>query len=588
MSALVKCTVLLFFLGLAAGEIKNKGWWKNTVFYQVYPRSFKDSNGDGIGDLQGITDKLQHFKDSGIGAIWLSPIFTSPMIDFGYDISDFKDIDPAFGSMADLEIMTKKAKELGIKVVLDLVPNHSSDKHFWFQQSVKGIGKYKDYYMWHEGRSNNAEPPNNWISVFSGPAWTYNPDRKMWYFHQFDYRQPDLNYTNPNVRQEMEDVIKFWLSKGIDGFRIDAIPHVYERDDLPDEPLLISGTPQNYPDLDHIYTKDDPRTYELIKSWRTLMDKWSDEHNEDEKVILTEAYTALENTTKYYQYGSNVPFNFNFIMSIDNKSSPNDFKKNIEEWMNHMPKGEVANWVVGNHDRSRVASRYPGRADQMIMLTMLLPGIAVTYNGEEIAMEDKTDISWAETQDPQACNTDPEHYQSRSRDINRTPFQWDDTKNAGFSDADETWLPVHSNYKTLNLKKQMSETGSHYQLYKNLTWMRTTDTLRNGGLKIDILNDDKVLAVVREAAKHNVILLINFSDDQSQKVDVTAYAKGKSNVTISLASHGSEIVWGTMVEAKEIHLQAKASIIIEATGAAITMSLNVILSAVLLVIVKLI
>lgn len=513
----------LLVLSLASAEIKNKGWWKNAVFYQIYPRSFKDSDGDGIGDLKGITSKLGHFYQSGVDGVWLSPIFASPMVDFGYDISDFKAISPEFGTMADFEQLVQRAKDLGLKVILDLVPNHTSDKHEWFQKALAGVPKYKNYYIWKQGRRNDSvTPPNNWISLFSGPAWTYNATLKQWYLHQFEYRQPDLNYSNPDVRAEMEDVIRFWLSKGVDGFRVDAVPHLFEDDRFPDEPRTYDPTASNrdYTYLSHIYTKDDPRTYELVRSWRKVLDDYADANDEEEKIMMTEAYTTLENTTRYYQYGSQVPFNFKLITDVNHTSNASDFKRVIEAWVAQTPKNGSANWVLGNHDRSRTPSRYPNREIQMTMLPMILPGIAVTYYGEEIGMVDKKDISWEDTQDPQACNAGKDKYQSRSRDPNRTPFQWNGGKNAGFSNGNRTWIPVHDNYKTLNLANQInSKVQTLYNIYKTLINLRKSSVaLQEGNLKITVVNETygfcpgcQMLVVTREAPGETVMLIMNFS-----------------------------------------------------------------------------
>nr|XP_050856116.1 maltase 1-like [Vespula vulgaris] len=520
--ALCLCT-FFFATGLVNGEIKNKGWWKNAVFYQIYPRSFMDSDDDGIGDLKGISSKLEHFVDAGIQGIWLSPIYASPMIDFGYDISDFKAIHPEFGTMQDFEILVAQSKRHGLKIILDLVPNHTSDKHEWFQKYLAGEKKYKDYYIWKKGRKDDGvTPPNNWISLFSGPAWTYNATLKEWYFHQFEYRQPDLNYSNPEVRAEMEDVIRFWLRKGVDGFRIDAVPHLFERDDLRDEPRSSdpSATDRDYTYLDHIYTKDDPRTYELVKSWRKVLDDYSDANNEDEKVMMTEAYTSLENTTKYYDYGSHIPFNFKLITDVNHNSSASDFMRIIEAWMAHTPNTASANWVLGNHDRSRTASRYPKRDFQMTMLPMILPGVAVTYYGEEIGMVDKSDISWEDTQDPQACNAGKDKYQSRSRDPNRTPFQWDNSKNAGFSRANRTWLPVHENYKVINLQNRKNTTQqSLYKAYRSLIQLRkSSHALQHGALKMKVVKlktdycyNCEFLAISREVPGETITLFMSFS-----------------------------------------------------------------------------
>ncbi|KAK2587028.1 hypothetical protein KPH14_010988 [Odynerus spinipes] len=516
------CSFLLA-LSLVSGEIKNKGWWKHAVFYQIYPRSFMDSDNDGIGDLKGITSKLEHFVDAGVQGIWLSPIFASPMVDFGYDISDFKAISPEFGTMADFERLMARSKQLGLKVVLDLVPNHTSDKHVWFQRCLAGEKKYRNYYIWKKGRQNDGRtPPNNWISVFSGPAWTYNATMNQWYFHQFEYRQPDLNYSNPEVRAEMEDVIRFWLKKGVDGFRVDAVPHLFERDDLRDEPRSSNknATSRDYTYLDHIYTKDDPRTYELVRSWRKVLDDYANANNEDEKVMMTEAYTSLDNTTRFYNYGSHIPFNFKLITDVNNNSTASDFKRIIEMWMAQTPKNASANWVLGNHDRSRTASRYPKREIQMTMLPMILPGVAVTYYGEEIGMVDKRDISWEDTQDPQACNAGKDKYQSQSRDPNRTPFQWNASKNSGFSKANQTWLPVHANYKTLNLANQRNSTDQTlYNIYQTLIRLRKSSrALQEGDLKVMVVNETygyckgcQFLLISREVPGEIVFLIMNFS-----------------------------------------------------------------------------
>lgn len=482
-----------------------------------------DSDNDGVGDLKGITSKLNHFVDAGVKGIWLSPIFASPMVDFGYDISDFKGIHPEFGTMADFEQMMARAKQLGLKVVLDLVPNHTSDKHEWFQKCLAGVKKYKNYYIWKKGRKNDGvTPPNNWISVFSGPAWTYNATLKEWYFHQFEYRQPDLNYSNPDVRAEMEDVILFWLKKGVDGFRVDAVPHLFERDHFRDEPRSSdkTATDRDYTYLDHIYTKDDPRTYELVRSWRKVMDDYANANNEDEKVMMTEAYTSLANTTRYYYYGSHIPFNFKLITDVDNNSTASDFKRVIETWLEQTPQNGSANWVLGNHDRPRTASRYPNREAQMTMLPMILPGVAVTYYGEEIGMVDKRDISWEDTKDPQACNAGKDKYQSRSRDPNRTPFQWNGLKNAGFSRGNQTWLPVHENYKSLNLANQKNSVDQTlFKMYQRLIELRNTSrALQEGSIKLKVVNETEgfckgcqFLLVAREIPGETVVLIMNFS-----------------------------------------------------------------------------
>ncbi|XP_076749048.1 alpha glucosidase 2 [Xylocopa sonorina] len=527
---LVVITVVLV-AGLAAGERKEKGWWRNAVFYQVYPRSFMDSNGDGDGDLNGITNKLEHFKDLGVTAIWLSPINKSPEADMGYDISDFKDINPRFGTKTDLENLMSKAKKLGLKVILDLVPNHTSDEHEWFKKSVNKDGNYTDYYIWVNctKTKDGVTPPNNWVSVFNNTAWSWNDARKQCYFHQFKPQQPDLNYRNPNVRQEMMDIMKYWLDFGMDGFRVDAVPHLFESETLKDEPVIkVDGVNRDdYVTRNHIYTKDQPETYNLVQDFRKLLDDYADNTNTSERVLLTEAYTTWDNTLKYYEHGSEVPFNFKFITDANAASNASDFKAIIDKWVNGTGKGNVPNWVMGNHDRSRVGTRFPGKADQMVMLEMILPGVAVTYYGEEIGMVDNTNIN--------RPNGD-------FRDGCRTPFQWDNTTNAGFSNKSTTWLPVNSDYKTLNLAAEKADPNSHYNLYKSLIQLRNeSNALRNGSLETFVL-ENSVLAAIRNDSEQAVALLINFSKNSVavELAKIMQHAKG----TLRASSQGSGLTRG--------------------------------------------
>uniref|UniRef100_A0A0K8UQN9 alpha-glucosidase n=1 Tax=Bactrocera latifrons TaxID=174628 RepID=A0A0K8UQN9_BACLA len=447
-----KATTALFFalsvLALFASSTQGKDWWENGNYYQIYPRSFRDSDGDGIGDLNGVTEKLQYLKDIGFTAAWLSPIFKSPMADFGYDISDFYQIHPEYGTMEDFENMIKKAKEVGIKIILDFVPNHSSDENEWFIKSVDGDPAYADFYIWHNGIVNETtgerQPPSNWVSVFRYSAWEWNDVRQQYYLHQFVTKQPDLNYRNPAVVNEMKNVMRFWLGKGVAGFRIDAVPYLFEKDldrynNYPDEPVIDDVSTCPDPDdachLKHIYTQDQPETLDMVYQWRALADEFKKEHGGDTRILLTEAYTSFDNMILYYgngiRNGSHIPFNFDFLTNLQNDTKAPTVVEHIEKWLNAMPEGVIANWVLGNHDNKRLASRYGvQRADLFNILLQTLPGNAVTYNGEELAMTDVY-ISWEDSVDPQACNSDPDRYYDLSRDPARTPYQWDASPNAG-------------------------------------------------------------------------------------------------------------------------------------------------------------
>lgn len=443
------------------------------------------------------------------------------------------------------------------------MPNHTSDKHIWFQKALQGDKKYKDYYIWADGKNKDGQtPPNNWLSVFSDSAWHYVKSLNQWYFHQFEYRQPDLNYRNPHVRKEMINVLKFWLDLGIDGFRVDSAIFMYEDPKLRDEPRSYANgaTPRDYSYLDHIYTTNLIETYELFGDWKKFVDLHSLNNNEDEKLMVMEAYADPVHTMQYYDYNV-LPFNFEFIINLKANSTTQDFKREIDAWMISMPKDKVANWVLGNHDNPRVASRYPNKVDQMNMLSMILPGLAVTYNGDEIGMVDKRDISWNDTVDPQACMAGQERYQGISRDPERTPFQWDATKNAGFSTASSTWLPVNENYKRLNLEKQKAANKSHYKIYKILANMhRSEPALTEGSYKSITTNNNNVLGIIRNNGCRVVVLLINFNDDEQQVVNL-AQEGFPSKLMVKVSSMGSRVKHGRIVDVNAISLPAKAAVV---------------------------
>ncbi|KAI4501732.1 hypothetical protein M0802_003067 [Mischocyttarus mexicanus] len=555
------------FLGLflTSVALAADNWYKNSLIYQIYPRSFKDSNGDGIGDLNGIISKLQHVKDIGADALWLSPIYTSPQADFGYDISNFTDINPDYGTLEDFDRLVSKAKSLGLKVILDYVPNHSSHEHEWFKKSIKKIKPYDEYYIWKNATYVNGQrrPPNNWLSVFGGSAWEWNEERGQYYFHQFVAGQPDLNYRSKALDQEMKNVLSFWMNRGVEGFRIDAVNHMFEDPRFLDEPSANRpDLPQDHYDtLNHIYTKNQNETYTVISSWRKLLDKHSADTKTDYKMFLTEVYADLDLTIKYYYAGSTVPFNFMFIADLNNKSSAADFKRLIDRWMNNVPLEEyVPNWVVGNHDNHRAASRFgEKRADTLNMLTMVLPGVTVVYNGDEIGMLDRN-FTYEETLDPAGCQAGPDRYHLSSRDPERTPYQWDNTMSAGFSTSNKTWLPVNSNYKTLNLALEKISPVSSYKVFKDMIALKKKPIIERGSLEV-ILVTEKILGVVRRIQGSVVALLINFSDNLVQ-VDARTWLNIPEELVVYTASVGSKINTGTRVNTASYTLPGAASVVL--------------------------
>eukprot|EP00099_Drosophila_melanogaster_P013754 NP_476627.3 maltase A1 [Drosophila melanogaster] len=542
-------------------------WWESGNYYQIYPRSFRDSDGDGIGDLNGVTEKLQYLKDIGFTGTWLSPIFKSPMVDFGYDISDFYQIHPEYGTMEDFERMIAKAKEVGIKIILDFVPNHSSTENEWFTKSVDSDPVYKDFYIWHDGKINNEtgerEPPSNWNSEFRYSAWEWNEVRQQYYLHQFAIQQADLNYRNPAVVNEMKNVIRFWLGKGVSGFRIDAVPYLFEVDldrynQYPDEPLTNDSV--NCPDPDdhcytqHIYTQDMPETIDMVYQWRELVDEFHVENGGDKRLLMTEAYTSFENIMTYYgngvRNGSHIPFNFDFLTSINNASKAGEYVEHIKKWMDAMPEGVYANWVLGNHDNKRVASRFGvQRTDLINILLQTLPGHAVTYNGEELGMTDVW-ISWEDTVDPNACNSDPDNYYARSRDPARSPYQWDASSKAGFTSADHTWLPVADDYKTNNALQQLRAPRSHLQIFKKLVRVRKEPSFRQGELNIQAIDDDVIIYSRQKTGSDLYVIVLNLGST-SKTLDLTKYYELGTQAEVITTSLSSQYIDGDVIKSTE-------------------------------------
>lgn len=529
------CALLLLYpvcsiLGQSLRSLTATEWWQKSGFYQIYPRSFKDSNGDGIGDLNGITQKLPYLQSLGVKAFWLSPIYKSPMADFGYDIADFRDIQPEYGTLKDFEALVTEAKRLGLKAILDFVPNHSSDEHEWFVKSENRVAGYEDYYVWHDGipgsNLDQNDPPNNWVENFYGSAWKWSEKRRQYYLHQFHYKQPDLNYRNPNVVEEMKNILRFWLDKGVDGFRIDAVNWLFEDSNFQDEPVSgSSNDPLLYEYLNHIYTQDLPETVDMVYQWRAVMDEYKLQHGGDTRVIMTEAWTDLSTLKTYFQdengrQGSQMPFNFQLILRLDStKNKASDFKTVIDSWLDTVPSEHTPNWVLGNHDRRRVASRMGGEhmADIMEMVQLSIPGVSVTYQGEEIGMTDY-ELTWAETVDPAACLRPQEIFQQYTRDPARTPFQWDSSSNAGFTNYSKPWLPVSPSYTTVNVEVEEQASWSHLKVFKALMQLRESDDFHNCHYQTAVLGNN-VFAILRsgpDLGKSEVfVTVVNLSNSTS-------------------------------------------------------------------------
>lgn len=391
---------------------------------------------------------------------------------------------------------------------MDFVPNHSSDEHPWFNLSVHRVEPYTDYYVWKDALgfdNGTAIPPNNWVSVFGGSAWEWNPIREQFYLHQFVKKQPDLNYLNRQVLNEILAAIKFWLDMGVDGFRVDAVPHMFEDQRYLDEPedpdRPEDSLPDEYRYWLHPYTYNLPEVLDALAEIRRLIDIYTISDGKERCMMVEATIPNLDELFLYYGNESrpiaHFPFNFEFINRIKAGFNGSNILEVVDEWFEKMPEGATANWLVGNHDNHRVFARFGESAvDPLNMIIHLLPGSSVTYYGEEIGMND-TWISWADTVDPAGCNAGEERYELFSRDPERTPMQWDATPNAGFSTANKTWLPVNENYTVVNVQAQSGVDGSHLEIYKSISTLRKSEAFMFGSLETQAPNGGSVFGFSR-------------------------------------------------------------------------------------------
>jgi alpha-glucosidase len=480
-------------------------WWQTGIIYQIYPRSLQDSNADGVGDLAGITSRLDYFPWLGIDAIWISPIYPSPMADFGYDVSDYKDIDPLFGTLSDFDTLLEEAHKRGLKVILDFVPNHTSDQHPWFIESRSSRDNPKrDWYIWADP-SPDGGPPNNWLSVFGGSAWELDATTGQYYLHSFLKEQPDLNWRNPDVESAMLDVLRFWLDKGVDGFRVDVIDRLIKDDQLRDDPPNPDWEQgmEPYRELLHVYSMDRPELHPLLRRMRSLLDSYPD------RVMIGESYLPVEELVKLYgKQGdeAHMPFNFGLIRTPWDCMRIREF---IDRYEAVLPPGAWPNWVLGNHDRHRVATRVgPDQARLAQMLLLTLRGTPTCYYGDEIGMTN-VDIPPDRVQDPWGRNVPG---LGLGRDPERTPMQWDPGPYAGFSRV-EPWLPLADDYPQVNVAVEQSSANSMLCFFYTLVRLRrAVSALTVGTYKGVNAGPDSILAYLREHEDKRVLVVLNFSD----------------------------------------------------------------------------
>jgi alpha-glucosidase len=497
-------------------------WWRHGVIYQIYPRSFADANGDGVGDLPGITDRLDHLNDGtpaslGVDAIWLSPFYPSPMADFGYDVADYTGVDLLFGSMHDFDRLVAEAHARGIRVIVDLVPNHTSDQHPWFLESRASRDSPKrDWYVWGDSRPDGS-PPNNWISAFprAGRAWSFDQPTGQWYLHSFTPQQPDLNWWNPEVREAMDEVMRFWLDRGVDGFRVD-VAHKMARDpELRDNPLVdldedaerdtsAEARARRLARLKSLERRDEdwPEVHEIVRRFRRTLDAY------DDRMAVGEVYLLdLKRLARYYGAGQDefhLAHNFVFLTQPWKAEA---FRSVVDEFSGLLPPDAWPAWMLGDHDVSRIASRYDeggdGRARARVaaMLLLTLRGTPFVYAGDEIGMAD------GEVPPDRAVDVD-------GRDPQRTPMQWDGSPGAGFSarPGATPWLPVGAEAASVNVAAQRDDPASMLGLYRRMIWYRKgSPALRAGDYRSLPDAPDGCYAYLRSAGDERLLVALNFT-----------------------------------------------------------------------------
>ena len=486
-------------------------WWRGAVTYQVYPRSFQDDNGDGVGDLQGITRRLPYLADLGVEAVWLSPVFTSPMADMGYDVSDYCDIDPVFGTLADFDALIARAHDLGLKVIVDQVLSHSSDQHPFFQESRSSRTNPKaDWYVWADPRPDGT-PPNNWISIFGGPAWQWDARRCQYYFHNFLTSQPDFNFHNPAVQDWHEENMRFWLDRGVDGFRFDTVNFFFHdrhlRDDAADYRVKTKPEANPYNMQYHLFSKNQPENLDWLVRIRNVLDSYEDRTCVGE---MGESHHAIRMMGEYTAPGR-LHQCYSFEM-LGNDFTAKHFRGKIEEFLTGAPDGWPM-WALGNHDVPRPMTRWAefasttdALAKQTGAMLLSFPGSICLWQGEELGQTD-TELAFEELTDPQGIAFWPAPI---GRDNTRTPMVWDGSAHGGFSEG-KPWLPVKAPQLARNVAAQAGNQGSVLESYRAmLAYRRASPALRQGGCTFLDL-PEPVLAFVRGTGDTAQLCVFNLS-----------------------------------------------------------------------------
>ena len=481
-------------------------WWQHAVFYEIYPRSFADSNNDGVGDLNGIRSKLGYLQGLGVDAIWITPCYPSPQVDFGYDVSDYENIDRMYGTLVDFDHLAADAKQHNIRIIMDYVINHTSDQHKWFLESKSSkTNPYRNWYVWRDGQGTNR-PPNNWLSTFGGSAWKFDPTTNQYYYHYFYAEQPDLNWRNPAVEKAMFDVTRWWYRRGVAGFRLDAVDTLYEDPDLRDNPILPGTNKFGDPNMEDKYNKKLPELHETLTNLR----KVADEHD---AVLIGETWTKnIDELKEYYGgHGKELQMPMDFLFTKVNQLSPQEFRKQIAGVDSS---GGWPVYLFSNHDIERAYDRYgDGQNNDAIAkllagLYLTLRGTPIMYYGEEIGMKTTPPTRKEDVKDPIGRTGWPNE---KGRDGERTPMQWSDSTNGGFSTA-KPWLPVPDSYKTHNVATEEKDPDSILNFYKRLLALRHTDPALLEGEYVALNEDDaNILSYLRRYKNEAVLVVLNMS-----------------------------------------------------------------------------
>lgn len=532
-----------------ANKAGNRLWWQTGVIYQIYPRSFQDSNGDGIGDLAGIIQRLDYLSDTlGVDALWLSPFYPSPQADFGYDVSDYTGIDPQFGDLATFDRLVDELHRRDIRLIIDFVPNHSSAQHPWFVESRSSRDNPKrDWYVWRDAKPDGS-PPNNWLSNFGGPAWDWDEKTAQYYLHCFLKEQPDLNWRNPDVKAAMFEAVRFWLERGVDGFRLDVAHYIMKDPELRDNPLNPNPAPakahdqrvREYDRYLHVHSQGHADVHGVFREFRTLLDEYSGERP---RYSVGEIHIFDWPSWAAY-YGArldelHMPFNFSLLKAPWQAKTIRDAVEGLEA---ALPEGAWPNYVLGNHDEPRLAGRY-GRDQARVaaMLLLTLRGTPTLYYGDEVGMTNVA-IPPEEEQDPFGLR-EP----GFGRDLARTPMQWDASPNAGFADpqVNKLWLPLAPDYQEYNVARQVDDPMSFLSLYRRLLrYRRATPALQWGSFRaLDPVapagqSAEHCFVFMRQAGVQRVVLALNFSA-QEQAPGLAGMGTGKVVVSTHLDRDGA-------------------------------------------------